>query len=405
MNKKLWTKNFTLIMIGTLISAVGGVGLNLALSVTIYDHTESTWLTGIYGAVTMVPTIILPILVSPIIDRYSRKNIIVRLDYMMGSLFIVFAFITSKVTFNYYFYMIIGLIITLNSVVYQLAYASLFPNLIPKGMMQKGYAIGNLIYPLTNVLILPVATFVFKHFGVSILFEIEGIFLLAAASFERMIDIEEVTHKVAFEVKSHINDIKEGFSYLFKEKGIWNVYLFFVVMMFADSFKLLIYPFFEQHPDLSLIQYSLLLSLQSAGYMFGGLLHYKIKVPTHLRYLLSLVVYLTFALFDAVFFFMPFFIMVLMKFMLGIIGMNSANIRVTSINAYIDDDKRGRLNAVFQTMVGMAMVLGKLFTGWLGASFSYEHIGIFYGLLVSIGVLVFIVRNQKAVKFLYNREV
>lgn len=191
---------------------------------------------------------------------------------------------------------------------------------------------------------------------------------------------------------------------MFREKGIWNVYLFFVVMMFADSMNLLIYPFFEQHEHLTVIQYSLLLSLQSAGYMFGSLLHYKIKIPTHLRYLISVGVYLTFALFDALFFLMPFIIMVAIKFLLGILGMNSANIRVTSVNAYIDDDKRGRLNAVFQTMVGLAVILGKLCTGFLGSRLSYEKIGLLYGILIAAGVGIFIIRQHVAVKDLYNRE-
>jgi MFS family permease len=405
MKQQLWTKNFTLIIIGTMISAIGGVGLNLALSVTIYDNTGSTWLTGIYSALTMVPTIFLPILVSPIIDRYSRKNMIVRLDYALGTLFIIFALITNAISFNYYLYIVIGFIITLNSVVYSLAYNSLFPNLIPKGMMQKGYAIGNLIYPLTNVLILPIATVIFKHFGVSILFAIEGVLLIVAATFERFIEVEEIKNKVSFEVSSHFKDIKEGFSYLLNEKGIWNVYLFFVVMMFADNITLLIYPFFEQHPNLTLIQYSLLLSLQSAGYMLGGVLHFKIKIPTHLRYIISVGVYFTFAIFDAVFFLMPFVIMVVIKVILGIIGMNSANIRVTSINAYIDDDKRGRLNAVYQTMIGVAMVLGKLVTGWLGSRFSYVQISILYGLFIASAVIFFIIRNKVHVQLLYNREV
>lgn len=405
MKKQLWTKNFSLIIIGTIITAIGGVGLNLALSVTIYDNTQSTWLTGIYSAITMIPTIFLPILVSPIVDRYSRRRIIYRLDYLMGSLFICFAVIIKIIDFNYYFFMAIGVITTLNSVVYKLAYNSLFPNLIPKGMLQKGYAIGNLIYPLTNVIILPIATYVFKHFGVFFIFAIEGVLLIVAATFERFIDFEESSKTGKFQVSEHVKDIQEGFKYLLKEKGIWNVYLFFVVMMFADTMNILVYPFFEQHNQLTVIQYSFLLSLQSAGYMFGGVLHYKIKIPTHLRYALSVVVYLAFALFDAVFFLVPFAMMVFIKFMLGILGMNSANIRVTSVNAYIDDDKRGRLNAVFQTLVGVAMVIGKLCTGWLGDKLSFAQIGFLYGGMIALGVFVFIIRNSAHVKFLYNREI
>lgn len=219
MREKLWTKNYSLIIIGTIISAIGGVGLNLALSVTIYDNTQSTWLTGIYSAVTMIPTIVLPILVSPIIDKYSRKKIIYRLDFIMGLLFIGFAWIIHLINFNYYFYMMIGIVTTLNGIVYRLAYNSLFPNLIPKGMLQKGYAIGSAIYPLTNVIVLPVATLVFKRFGVHSLFLIEGILLLIASMFERFIDIDEKYVKKSFDLARHFADIQEGFCICFVKRG------------------------------------------------------------------------------------------------------------------------------------------------------------------------------------------
>ena len=406
MKETLWSKNFTLIMLGTVISAIGGVGLSLALSVTVYDNTQSTWLTGLYSALTIIPSILLPVLISPIVDKYSRKNIIVTLDLMLGLVFLVFAWLTKTGYFNFYFYVLMGLIMNVNGVIYSLAYDSLFPNLIPKGMFQKGYAIGNLIYPLTNVVVLPLATVIFHYFGVAFMFMLEGVLLIIASTFERRIDIVEITkEKIVFNVKSHFEDIREGFRYLKQEKAIWNVYLFFVIIMFADGINILIYPFFENSATLSVVDYSLLLSLQSAGYMFGGVLHYYVKIPTHLRFAISVFVYFAFAFLDALFFFVPFVIMLITKFVLGFIGMNSANIRITSINNKIDDNMRGRLNAVFQTMVSCSILLGKLIAGWLGELFPYTYVAIAFGLFITVGIFLFILNNKPEIKALYNQEV
>lgn len=406
MKETLWTKNFTLIMLGTVISAIGGVGLSLALSVTVYDNTQSTWLTGLYSALTIMPSILLPVLISPIVDRYSRKNIIVTLDLVLGFVFLLFAWLTKTGYFNFYFYVLMGLIMNVNGVIYGLAYDSLFPNLIPKGMFQKGYAIGNLIYPLTNVVVLPVATVIFKHYGVAFMFMLEGILLILASTFERRIDITETTKdKVVFNVKSHFEDIRDGFRYLMQEKAIWNVYLFFVIMMFADGINILIYPFFEKSATLSVVNYALLLSFQSAGYMFGGFLHYYVKIPTHLRFAISVFVYFSFAFLDALFFFMPFLIMLITKFVLGFIGMNSANIRVTSINHKIEDNMRARLNAVFQTMISCSILLGKLVAGWLGELLPYSTVAILFGLIILFGIFVYILRQAQVVRALYNQEV
>ena len=406
LKQKLWTKNYTLIIIGTVISAIGGVGMSLALSVTVYDNTQSTWLTGLYSALSILPGLLIPVLVSPLIDRFSRQKIIVMLDTGMGVMMLLFAWITHIYSFNYYLYIVIGLIMSLNSIVYELAYSSLFPNLIPKGKFQQGYAIGNLIYPLTNVAVLPIATLVFQKFGVPVLFAAEGILLITASIFERFIDkdISDVPPE-ATTLKRHMADIKSGFKYLFGEKGIWNVYLFFVIMMFVDGMRVLIYPFFEQSSHLDVVNYSFLLSFQSAGYVFGGVMHYFVKIPTKVRYGLSVGVYAAFAVLDAFFFYFAFPLMLVSKFVLGVLGMNSANIRITSINSYIDDSMRGRLNAVYMTMVLAAQMTGQLAAGWLAEHFEIAHVALLYGALNMVGILFFIVRNKSWIKPLYNRVV
>lgn len=405
-SQSLWNKNYTLIIIGTIISAIGGVGLSLALSVTVYDNTQSTWLTGLYGAISILPGLLIPVLVSPFIDRFSRQKIIVALDTGMGFLMLLFAWLTYVSGFNYYFYVVIGLVISLNSIVYELAYSSLFPNLIPKGKFQQGYAIGNLIYPLTNVAVLPLATLVFHKFGVSFLFAAEGVLLISASIFERFIDqdISDVPQEQR-SLKRHVADIRAGLHYLMNEKGIWNVYLFFVIMMFVDGMRVLIYPFFEQSNHLNVINYSLLLSFQSAGYMFGGIIHYFFKIPTKARFGISLGVYFAFAVLDAFFFFYSFPLMLGSKFLLGILGMNSANIRVTSINSYIDDSMRGRLNAVYMTMVLGAQMLGQLSVGWLAERLPIPYVALICGGLNMAGIFFFVIRNAGVIRPLYNRTV
>ena len=137
----LWSRNYTIITIGTIISAIGGVGINFAIGVLVYNQTQSTLLTALFSAVVMIPNIIFPLFIGPNIDRFSRKNIIVRSDMLMGIVFLVIAFITKDGYFNYSMYMVLGFILSTNGVIYGIAYESLFPELIPEKMMQQGYAI------------------------------------------------------------------------------------------------------------------------------------------------------------------------------------------------------------------------------------------------------------------------
>ena len=44
MPRTLWTRNFTIITLGTVISAIGGVAISFALSFVVFDNTGSTLL-------------------------------------------------------------------------------------------------------------------------------------------------------------------------------------------------------------------------------------------------------------------------------------------------------------------------------------------------------------------------
>jgi hypothetical protein len=85
--------------------------------------------------------------------------------------------------------------------------------------------------------------------------------------------------------------------------------------------------------------------------------------------------------------------------------MNSANIRVTSINSYIDDSMRGRLNAVYMTMVLGAQMLGQLSVGWLAERLPIPYVALICGGLNMAGIFFFVIRNAGVIRPLYNRTV
>ena len=74
----------------TLISAIGGVAMQLALSLVVFDQTESSWLSGLFTAASLVPGMTLPVLLAPMVDRCNRKKIIVTLDYTSAALYLLF---------------------------------------------------------------------------------------------------------------------------------------------------------------------------------------------------------------------------------------------------------------------------------------------------------------------------
>ena len=403
----LWTKNYTTITIGTIISAIGGVGLNFALSVLIYNQTQSTMLSAIFSAVIMVPHILLPLFIGPVIDRFSRKKIIVTSDMLMGVLFLLIAYATKDGYFNYTAYMVLGFIISCNGVIYGIAYESLFPELIPDKMMQKGYAISSLIYPTVNTIMFPIAAVIFNTYGPWGIFLIEGVLLIIASLFEMQIQVEEKhLTNLSSRPQSLVAMIKEGFSYLSNEKGLLAIFVFFFVFMMAgEGLNVLLYPFFENHPTLTVTHYAWLISFITIGRLVGGLLHYVYKVPTHMRYMMAAIVYFSLNFLHAILLLVPYWIMLIIQVIAGVLSINSFNIRMSSVQSYVPAEKRGRINGFYQIMVALGIIIGRLFAGYVGEFFEYTHIIIGMSAVGLLAFFVIIHGNKKHVSAVYNRAV
>ena len=84
MTEKLFTKNFTLLILGQLTSLFGNFILKLALSMYVLEATGSAAIfAGILSAAT-IPTILLSPLGGILADRADRRNIMVALDALTG---------------------------------------------------------------------------------------------------------------------------------------------------------------------------------------------------------------------------------------------------------------------------------------------------------------------------------
>ena len=84
MRERLFTKNFTLLILGQLTSLFGNFILKLALSMYVLDVTGSAAIFAGILSVATIPTIFLSPLGGILADRANRRNIMVALDALTG---------------------------------------------------------------------------------------------------------------------------------------------------------------------------------------------------------------------------------------------------------------------------------------------------------------------------------
>ena len=82
--KQLFTRNFTLLLLGQASSLLGNYTLRFALSMFVLEETGSAATFAGILAVSMVPTILLSPLGGVLADRANRRNIMVALDTLSG---------------------------------------------------------------------------------------------------------------------------------------------------------------------------------------------------------------------------------------------------------------------------------------------------------------------------------
>ncbi len=84
MKKKLFTRNFTFLILGQISSLIGNYTLRFALSMYVLEKTGSASVFAGMLALAMLPTILLSPFGGILADRANRRNIMVALDTLSG---------------------------------------------------------------------------------------------------------------------------------------------------------------------------------------------------------------------------------------------------------------------------------------------------------------------------------
>ena len=81
---KLFTKNFTILVLGQVFSLVGNFTLKFALSMYVLEKTGSAAVFGGLLSASMIPTVLLTPFGGVLADRANRRTIMVCLDLLSG---------------------------------------------------------------------------------------------------------------------------------------------------------------------------------------------------------------------------------------------------------------------------------------------------------------------------------
>lgn len=95
MNQKLFSKDFTLVVIGQIISLFGNAVVRFVLPLYLLNLTGSSALYGTVTACAFIPAILLSPIGGIVADRVNKRNIMVILDFFTAAVIIAFSLLMN----------------------------------------------------------------------------------------------------------------------------------------------------------------------------------------------------------------------------------------------------------------------------------------------------------------------
>lgn len=402
---KLWTRNFRLVILASAIGTVGAIAGGFALAFLVFDETGSTLASALIVAIQLLPHLLLPVLIAPFMDRLPRKSFLVAGDIANAVLLAGMGLWLLFFNFSYVGYLAVSLLLACIGAVDELAFTSIYPELIPEGAEQKGYAVSSMLYPVLKVIMTPLAAVLLDTLGVAWILIAQSGLSFAAAITESFIHLDETErqHRTPYSLQAWAGDIREAVQYLKEERGLRSIYEYMAVTNgVASGFSPILVAFFRTFPGFTAAMYSAFSVVEFAGRTIGSALQYRIKIPDKKKYGLVFFVYQVYESMDMCLLWLPYPLMLVNRGICGFLGSNSAILRSAAVQRYIPEKLRSRINAFDDVLITAGASVFSLMMGFLGEILDYRWCVTIGGAIAMLASWLLIWGRRKDVRKVYE---
>ena len=402
---KLWTRNFRLVILASAMGTLGSIAGGFALAFLVFDETGSTLASALIVAIQLIPNLLLPILIAPVMDRLPRKSFLVAGDAANAILLAGMGIWLLLFDFSYVGYLAISLLLSCLGAIDELAFTSIYPELIPKDAEEKGYAVSSMLYPVLKVIMTPLAAVLLDTIGVAWILIAQSGLSLAAAVTESCIRLDETERKqhTPYTPRAWIEDIREAVQYLKKERGLRSIYGYMAVTNGVSSgFSPILVAFFRTFPGFTAAMYSAFSVVEFAGRTIGSAMQYRIKIPAKKKYSFTFFVYQFYEAMDMCLLWLPYPLMLINRGICGFLGSNSAILRSAAVQRYIPEKLRSRVNAFIGVLLTVGSSIFSLLMGFLGEILDYRWCVTIGGTVALLACWLLIWRRRSDVRKVYE---
>ena len=199
-------RNFRLLFLATLGSLLGTWLATIALTVAVYDRTHSgIWVSALL-IVVFLPTVLVGVAVGPLLDRLSRRELMIASDLLRAGVFVALPFVDSTI-----WIVALAAVSGLGNAVYRPAVNAGMPNLLEEDQLEKGNALFMTVENMAWAAGPLVGGIIVATSGTDVAYWINAVSFVVSALLIRMIAANRLQSEAALS-RGHWRDLGDGFA-------------------------------------------------------------------------------------------------------------------------------------------------------------------------------------------------
>lgn len=280
--KKLWNKDLTILLIGQSISRLGDSAHHIALMWFILEKTGSSAIMGTLSALAYIPSLVLGPFAGVIVDKYSRKKIILLTDLIRGVIVALLAlfFFTKGLSISEIF--ILTVLLGISSAFFNPCIPSSIPEMVEPENLPRANSLFSIAGRITEIIGPSVGGVLYKFIGAGLLFTFNAFSFFIASIFTLFIKIPQRYKggKINF-----ILDIGEVLKRLREDKNLMTLGITAAVLnFFYVPFFILLPVYIKNYLHLDASIYGFVLGAGGVGSLVGLLITSAISPPGTIKY-------------------------------------------------------------------------------------------------------------------------
>ncbi len=394
MKEKLFTKNFTMLILGQSFSLFGNYILKFALSMYVLEQTGSATIFASLLAIAMIPTVILSPFAGMLADRANRKNMMVILDVLSG----VSVLITSLLFDKGNGMSVIGTLLVVLSVLGAFESPTVqacVPQMLKGDNIIRGNAVVNQVASIAALIAPFLGSLFYTAFGMKPVLYASMLCFWITALFECFITLSwKKSEKKQKLIQMIQEDFRSSMRFLCKEQRpiLWMLLLTALMGFFIVGAYVVGFPFLVRNVlKLSVEHYGVAESVMGVATIIGGLMVGFLvgRLKTSKLYQVLILIGVCFVPAGIVFWFSTdtFFqyLVLLISFAIGQLTASVFSIFALSIvQQHTPNELLGKVMAYTSAIVLCTQPLGQLVYGMLFDQFSNAV----YIVLIGTGVII-----------------